>query len=430
MEFLRQSDEILSVSEFSRRFKMLIKTSVPELWLSGEVSNLKTYQSGHTYFTLKDADASISAVLFKGNAKSVSFPLKDGMKIFAFGEISLYEQRGSYQMVVRMALPDGTGDLSARFNALKKKLADEGLFDASRKKQIPQMPKNIAVITSPTGAAVRDFYRILKRRGWRGNIWVLPSRVQGAEAPSEIVSQLKFAQDYRFADGSMFDLVIVMRGGGSLEDLWSFNEEIVARAVAECSIPTISAVGHEIDFTLSDFSADLRAETPSAAAEYISSAYLDCVSNLQDTFKAIAMQADYKLSTLSDKLESCKEILRLNSPSAKIANLTLRVDELESRLDSGIMSTFHRAKDMLAKSSERLVSISPQHRIAIMRERVLAQAKRFEILNVENTLKRGFALTTDLNGKTITATSIKKGDIFNLRFADGKVSAKAEEVKT
>lgn len=430
MEFLRQSDEILSVSEFSRRFKMLIKTSVPELWLSGEVSNLKTYQSGHTYFTLKDADASISAVLFKGNAKSVSFPLKDGMKIFAFGEISLYEQRGSYQMVVRMALPDGTGDLSARFNALKKKLADEGLFDASRKKQIPQMPKNIAVITSPTGAAVRDFYRILKRRGWRGNIWVLPSRVQGAEAPSEIVSQLKFAQDYRFADGSMFDLAIVMRGGGSLEDLWSFNEEIVARAVAECSIPTISAVGHEIDFTLSDFSADLRAETPSAAAEYISSAYLDCVSNLQDTFKAIAMQADYKLSTLSDKLESCKEILRLNSPSAKIANLTLRVDELESRLDSGIMSTFHRAKDMLAKSSERLVSISPQHRIAIMRERVLAQAKRFEILNVENTLKRGFALTTDLNGKTITATSIKKGDIFNLRFADGKVSAKAEEVKT
>jgi exonuclease VII large subunit len=142
------------------------------------------------------------------------------------------------------------------------------------------------------------------------------------------------------------------------------------------------------------------------------------------------MQADYKLSTLSDKLESCKEILRLNSPSAKIANLTLRVDELESRLDSGIMSTFHRAKDMLAKSSERLASISPQHRIAIMRERVLAQAKRFEILNVENTLKRGFALTTDLNGKTITATSIKKGDIFNLRFADGKVSAKAEEVKT
>lgn len=430
MSFLQQSDEILSVSEFSRRFKMLVKTSVPELWISGEVSNLKTYQSGHTYFTLKDADASISAVLFKGNARAVSFPLKDGAKIFAFGEISLFEQRGTYQLIVRTALPDGTGDLSARFNALKKKLADEGLFDAKRKKPIPQMPKNIAVITSPTGAAIRDFYRILKRRGWRGNIWILPSRVQGNEASAEIVSQLKFAQDYTFDDGSHFDVAIVMRGGGSLEDLWCFNEEVVARAVADCSIPTISAVGHEIDFTLSDFASDLRAETPSAAAEHISSAYVDCVSNLQDTFKAIAMRADYRLSTLSDKLDSCKEILRLNSPSAKIANLTLRMDELESRLDSNIMNAFQKAKDVLAKSSERLTSISPQHRIAIMRERVLAQAKRLEILDVESTLKRGFALATDKQGRTITATSMSEGDTFDLRFADGSVSAKAEDVKT
>ena len=429
MEFLRQSDEILSVGEFSRRLKMLITTSVPELWISGEVSNLKTYQSGHTYFTLKDADASISAVLFKGNAKSVSFPLRDGMKIFAFGEISLYEQRGTYQMIVRTALPDGTGDLSARFNALKKKLADEGLFDASRKKPIPQMPRNIAVITSPTGAAVRDFYRILKRRGWGGNVWILPSRVQGTEAAGEIVEQLKFAQEYRFEDGSMFDLAIVMRGGGSLEDLWSFNEEIVARAVAECTIPTISAVGHEIDFTLSDFSADLRAETPSAAAEYISSAYLEFVSNLRETFNAIAMQADYKLSTLSDKLDSCKEILRLNSPKVKLENLSLRVDDLSSRLDSLTTNAIHSAKNMLSTSVERLASISPQHRIAILRERVLAQAKRFEILNVENTLKRGFALATDSKGNTITASAMNKGDSFNLRFADGKVLAKAEDIE-
>ena len=429
MSFLQQSDEILSVSEFSRRFKMLVKTSVPELWISGEISNLKTYQSGHTYFTLKDADASISAVLFKGNARSVSFPLRDGAKIFAFGEISLFEQRGTYQLIVRTALPDGTGDLSARFNALKKKLADEGLFDASKKKPIPQMPKNIAVITSPTGAAIRDFYRILKRRGWRGNIWILPSRVQGNEASAEIVSQLKFAQDYTFEDGSKFDIAIVMRGGGSLEDLWCFNEEIVARAVAECSIPTISAVGHEIDFTLSDFASDLRAETPSAAAEYISSAYVELTSSLRETFDSITRQVDYKLASLSEKLDSCEDVLRLNSPTSKIANYHLRLDQLSARLDSCVMNAFHSAKNTLAQKAESMASISPMHRIAILRERVLAQAKRLEILDVDSTLKRGFALATDANGKTITATSMNVGDAFNLRFADGNVSAKAEQIK-
>ena len=429
MSFLQQSDEILSVSEFSRRFKMLVKTSVPELWISGEISNLKTYQSGHTYFTLKDADASISAVLFKGNARSVSFPLRDGAKIFAFGEISLFEQRGTYQLIVRTALPDGTGDLSARFNALKKKLAEEGLFDASKKKPIPQMPKNIAVITSPAGAAIRDFYRILKRRGWRGNIWILPSRVQGNEASAEIVSQLKFAQDYTFEDGSKFDIAIVMRGGGSLEDLWCFNEEIVARAVAECSIPTISAVGHEIDFTLSDFASDLRAETPSAAAEYISSAYVELTSSLRETFDSITRQVDYKLASLSEKLDSCEDVLRLNSPTSKIANYHLRLDQLSARLDSCVMNAFHSAKNTLAQKAESMASISPMHRIAILRERVLAQAKRLEILDVDSTLKRGFALATDANGKTITATSMNVGDAFNLRFADGNVSAKAEQIK-
>ena len=429
MSFLQQSDEILSVSEFSRRFKMLVKTSVPELWISGEISNLKTYQSGHTYFTLKDADASISAVLFKGNARSVSFPLRDGAKIFAFGEISLFEQRGTYQLIVRTALPDGTGDLSARFNALKKKLAEEGLFDASKKKPIPQMPKNIAVITSPAGAAIRDFYRILKRRGWRGNIWILPSRVQGNEASAEIVSQLKFAQDYTFEDGSKFDIAIVMRGGGSLEDLWCFNEEIVARAVAECSSPTISAVGHEIDFTLSDFASDLRAETPSAAAEYISSAYVELTSSLRETFDSITRQVDYKLASLSEKLDSCEDVLRLNSPTSKIANYHLRLDQLSARLDSCVMNAFHSAKNTLAQKAESMASISPMHRIAILRERVLAQAKRLEILDVDSTLKRGFALATDANGKTITATSMNVGDAFNLRFADGNVSAKAEQIK-
>ena len=198
MAFLDRSDEILSVGEFSRRFKMLVKTQVPELWLRGEVSNLKTYSSGHTYFTLKDADASISAVLFKGYSAMLSFPLRDGMKMLAYGEVSVYEPRGSYQFIVKAAMPDGAGDLAQRFEQLKQKLSREGLFDPESKKSIPRMPQNIALITSASGAALRDFCRILKRRGWRGNVYILPARVQGAEAASEIVSQIRYAQNSKF----------------------------------------------------------------------------------------------------------------------------------------------------------------------------------------------------------------------------------------
>lgn len=193
----------------------------------------------------------------------------------AYGEISVYEARGSYQIVVKAALPDGTGDLARRFEELKKKLSDEGLFEASKKKDIPALPKNIGVVTSPTGAAIRDFCRILLRRGWRGNVFVLPSRVQGAEAAREIVGQLEFAQNHKFESGEGFDLLVVMRGGGSLEDLWPFNEEIVARAVAECSIPGDFTVGHEIDFTLSAFRRRPARGNPEAlAAEYISKQHI------------------------------------------------------------------------------------------------------------------------------------------------------------
>ena len=202
MEFLKQSDEVLSVGEFSRRFKMLVKTCVPELWLRGEISNLKTYSSGHTYFTLKDEEGSISAVLFKGYSRAVSFQLREGMKVFLYGEIAVYEVRGCYQMVVKAALPDGTGDLARRFEELKKRLSAEGLFDSERKKPIPRLPGKIAVVTSPTGAAIRDFCKILKRRGWRGKVYILPAKVQGIGSAAEIAERVKAAQDYVFGDGS------------------------------------------------------------------------------------------------------------------------------------------------------------------------------------------------------------------------------------
>jgi len=428
MAFLGRSDEVLTVGEFTRRFKMLLKTSIPELWISGEVSNLRVNSSGHSYFTLKDADASISAVLFRGNARSVSFPLRDGAKIFAFGEISIYEPKGTYQIIVRAAIPDGSGDLAARFEALKDKLSKEGLFDKSSKKKIPAMPKNVAVITSPTGAAMRDFHRILKRRGWRGNIWVLPARVQGAEAAAEIASQIEFAKNFRFEDGSRFDVLVLTRGGGSLEDLWSFNEEIVARAVAGCDIPTISAVGHEIDFTLCDFAADLRAETPSAAAEYISSAFVEMSSQMRGAFEGVSRRVEFALSSLAGRLDSCAERLRLSSPSNLMASRAIRLDELSARLSSRASESVARAAARLSGFSERLAAVSPLQRIGILRGRAEALGKQLEILGVESTLGRGFAVAVGADGSQITASSIKAGEGFSLRFADGKVSARAESV--
>lgn len=427
MEFLRQSDEVLSVGEFSRRFKMLVKTHIPELWLKGEISGIKTAPSGHIYFTLKDADGEISAVLFKGYARSMRIKLENGMRIFAYGEISIYEARGNYQIVVKAVIPDGEGSLAARFETLKKRLAEEGLFDSDRKLPIPKLPRRVAVITSPSGAAIQDFCRILKRRNWHGEIVVIPSRVQGDGAADEIAQGLKLAQDYVFADGKGFDLAIVMRGGGSLEDLWCFNEEIVARAIADSSLPVISAVGHEIDFTLSDFASDLRAETPSAAAEIISSYRIDAVARLKETVAELSRIVMMRIDGLNLKLDSYSEILRLHSPIEKVRTLYLKLDSAETRLHAlagKLLSDMHIAY----KSAElRLAERSPKKILQQKREKLELIERNLELASVENTLSRGFALLRDSNGKYISSVAdISDSKPFEVRLADGTISAKKE----
>lgn len=420
MSFLTQSDEILSVGEFSRRFKMLVKTQVPELWLRGEISNLKTYSSGHTYFTLKDEDGSISAVLFKGFSRGVSFPLREGMKILAYGEIAIYEARGSYQIIIKAAMPDGTGDLAKRFEQLKQKLSEEGLFDKSRKRKIPILPRNIAVVTSPTGAAIRDFCRILTRRGWKGNIFVLPARVQGEESAQEIVSQIKYAQKSEFN----FDLLVLMRGGGSLEDLWSFNEEIVARAVASSKIPTISAVGHEIDFTLSDFASDLRAETPSAAAEYISSNFIDFVNSLSGKFELIRREVMLKMQTVRSLVLRAKDVLRLNSPTMKIANFSVRIDDIDERLQNIVLHILADKKSTLKNLRTRLEYSNLKSNISLLQERLNACEKRLECLNIDNILARGFTIVRNNSGEIVTSVNkLSSGENVDICFADGEKSA-------
>lgn len=424
MEFLKQSDEILGVGEFSRRFKMLVKTRIPELWLKGEISNLKTYSSGHTYFTLKDDEGAISAVLFKGYSRGMSLRLEDGMRIFAFGEISIYEARGSYQIVVKAVIPDGSGSLAARFQALKEKLSAEGLFDAARKKTVPLLPRRIAVVTSPSGAAIRDFCRILSRRGWKGEVVVIPSRVQGAEAAEELAEGLKRASEFRFGDGSGFDLAVLMRGGGSLEDLWPFNEEALARAVAACPLPTISAVGHEIDFTLSDFAADLRAETPSAAAELVSSAAIEAENRLGSAESALKNALAARLEALRARLESLSGALRLNSPEAKIRELWLGLDSLESRIAAAAAGALAGCKSEFLRVRADFAALSPARRIEMYSQKLDYLEKHIGLLGVDSALNRGFAVAVDSEGGFISSAAEVPEGAFGLRFADGEVSVK------
>ena len=415
MAFLDRSDEILSVGEFSRRFKMLVKTQVPELWLRGEVSNLKTYSSGHTYFTLKDADASISAVLFKGYSAMLSFPLRDGMKMLAYGEVSVYEPRGSYQLIVKAAMPDGAGDLAQRFEQLKQKLSREGLFDPESKKSIPRMPQNIALITSASGAALRDFCRILKRRGWRGNVYILPARVQGAEAASEIVSQIRYAQNSKFC----FDLIVLTRGGGSLEDLWPFNEEIVARAVAASKIPTISAVGHEIDFTLCDFAADLRAETPSGAAELISSNFINCMNEADATYEMIVRTISSKIDSVGALLAHAADVFRLNAPTLKIQNLQIRLDEIQGRADRAVFQIVSARANDVESAAAALKNCAFLQRIKLLSERINSYQKRLSGADVGAVLRRGFSIVRDSQNRVVSSSQLKSGDDVKITFFDG-----------
>ncbi|HEY9156087.1 MAG TPA: exodeoxyribonuclease VII large subunit, partial [Opitutaceae bacterium] len=263
------------MTEYTREVKTLLESNIKPGWIRGEISNLRAQSSGHIYFSLKDSGAQISAVLFRGDAARQTVRLKDGLQVVVFAEISVYEARGNYQLVVRVVVEDGIGRLQREFEALKQRLAAEGLFEAARKLPIPKLPRTVAFVTSPSGAAAQDFIRIMLRRGWRGRLVILPAKVQGVGSAAEMVEMLALAHEL-----AIFDLLVIGRGGGSLEDLWAFNEEILVRAVADSRIPVISAVGHEIDFTLCDFASALRAETPSAAAELITSNFVTQVDRL------------------------------------------------------------------------------------------------------------------------------------------------------
>ena len=421
-ELTGDAGRVETVSEFTRRVKAVLEAGVRPGWVRGEVSNLRAQASGHVYFSLKDAGAQLTCVLFRGDALRQSVQLHDGLQLLAYGEISVYEQRGQYQLIVRLVVEDGLGRLQQEFERLKQRLADEGLFDPARKAAIPTMPGTIGFITSPTGAAVHDFIRILLRRGWRGRLVVLPAKVQGEGAAAEMIEMLRQAEALR-----LFDLLVIGRGGGSLEDLWAFNEEPLVRAVAGCPVPIISAVGHEIDFTLCDFAADVRAETPSAAAELISSSFVAGGERTTHAAERMVDAIEAALERMSARLDHDRSRLRLLSPRAVLEQNQLRLDDLTNRAMAAVRAGLQRQGQRLTAVAGRYRACSPEARISLGSHRLLALWKRLQAASPTSVLNRGFVIVRDEKGRPIPRrAAVKAGQRLANEFADGTVRVRAD----
>jgi exodeoxyribonuclease VII large subunit len=387
---------VLTVTELTRRIKGLLEENFPSVWVEGEVSNLRVPQSGHMYFTLKDANAQLAAVLFRGAAANVNFKLRDGLAVIAFGDISVYERQGQYQIVVRKLLPKGLGALQLAFEELKNRLQKEGLF--AQKRPIPMLPQRIGIVTSPTGAAIRDFLRVIERRFPNVHIVIAPVRVQGEGAAEEIAAAIDEFNALHDAKILPLDVLIVTRGGGSLEDLWAFNEEIVARALFRSKIPTISAVGHEIDFTISDFVADLRAPTPSAAAELVVKAKEEFAKTLRDYEKRLGKDLRLRAAELRHRLTELASSYVFRQPVEIVRQYRLRLDDLSEGVRIGAARMLENQRVRLKTDGEKLNLLSPNA-----------------------TLSRGYSITRLADGTIVKSVkTVKSGDKISTKVLDGE----------
>jgi exodeoxyribonuclease VII large subunit len=436
--------QVLSVSELTRRIRGLLEAHFPGIWVEGEVSDLRTPSSGHVYFTLKDATAQLSAVLFRNAAAGVNFKLKDGLRVLAFGDISVYERSGQYQIVVRQLMPKGVGALQLAFEELKLRLAREGLFDTARKKPIPALPQRIGLITSPTGAAIRDFLNIIGRRFPNVHIIIHPVRVQGEGAAQEIAAAIDHFNALKEAGRLSVDVLVVTRGGGSLEDLWAFNEEIVARALAQSRIPTISAVGHEIDFTIADFVADLRAPTPSAAAELVVKAKGEFAALLREHQKRLEKDLRLRVGEARHCLTTLATSYVFRQPAELTRQYQQQVDDLRHRLSQATGSGLSGQRARLETASEKFKLLSPQAQVSHWRQRLDANSRQFDgafsswwrevkhrlraahakldLLSPKATLERGYSITrlaAGSGGIIRSVTAVQSGTNVNTIVLDG-----------
>jgi len=439
--------EILTISQLTRRVKNLLEEQVGEVWLSGEISNCRVVTSGHAYFTLKDANSQIDAVMFKGSISKMRFKPESGLEVLARGRITVYEPRGNYQIVLSEMQPKGLGALQFAYEKLKRKLEDEGLFDARHKKPLPMLPKRIGVVTSRTGAAIRDILNVLNRRFSNVHVIVYPVRVQGEGAAAEIAEGIATLE--RFG----VDVMIVGRGGGSLEDLWPFNEEIVARAIFAAQTPIISAVGHEIDFALSDFVADVRAPTPSAAAELVVQEQEALAERVQNLQRRMARTVKHDFDRARHRIAVLQQSFLFRRPDELLRQKRQACDELRQRMDAALEENTAAARLRLERAQRTLNYLSPavQVRAAMLRLRVAQKQLRthgqdlperhrsrmrpvvaaLEALSPLAILSRGFALAKRAEDGALvrSAAQLKKGGLLDISFGSGGVLAEIREIR-
>lgn len=417
-------DKYLSIGAITRYLKSRFDqdANLQKVYLKGEISNFKAHTSGHFYFSLKDETSKINAIMFRSNVSKVSFKPADGMKVLVSGRISVYEASGGYQIYVDEMEEDGVGNLYEAFEKLKKKLSTEGLFDESHKFSIPKYPKRIGVVTASTGAAIRDILTTIKRRYPICEVILFPTLVQGEGAKESIVSNIRKAKDYDL------DVLIVGRGGGSIEDLWAFNEEIVARAIYDSKIPIISAVGHEIDFTISDFVADLRAPTPTAAAEL-------AVPNLSDVIKYIDGLSIRLNESINKKikfqklyLDSIKNSFVIKNPMIMFDNKKQKLDLIVDKINNLIIKNVDNKKKKLDEIKKSYIIVNPKFLYNDARANLLNITNKLELLNPLGILSRGYSITTINDCSIKSIGDVKKDDSIKVRVTDGRIMAKVTEI--
>ena len=416
---VQDNRKIYRVSEITRLIRVALEDEFGSLWIEGEVSNLRRPSSGHVYFTLKDESAQIASVFFKGSQRALAFELKDGLKIRIFGEISVYEASGQYQIIVRKAEEAGKGSLQEAFEALKKKLAAEGLFDESRKKPIPVLPRHVGIVTSPTGAAIHDILSILSRRFPNLHIVIAPVKVQGEGAAQEIAAALDLLNER----GGL-DVIIVARGGGSLEDLWCFNEELVAQAIARSRIPTISAVGHEIDFTISDFVADLRAPTPSAAAELMVGQKVAFEETLRQISTRLARALRQRAQETRSRLRIASRSYVFREPGNLVRQFIQRIDSLRAGMVRQLQAAGQDRRQRLDGCSLRMVHEAGL-RTAGLRQDIRRLSSQLKALSPVAVLDRGFSITRLESGAIVRdAAGVGVGEVLRTQVARGTLESK------
>ena len=438
-----------TVSQLTDRLQGLIETEFFDVWVEGEVSNLTTPSSGHWYFSLKDASAQVRAVVWKTAARLVKFRPKDGAKVLVRGSVRVYPPKGEYQVSVEVIEPLGKGSLQQAFEDLKAKLEKEGLFAATRKRPLPMLPRRVAVVTSPTGAVIQDILRVVERRYANLEIAIYPARVQGPEATAEIVRGIRAIS----ALGGAFDVLIVARGGGSLEDLWPFNEEAVARALAASRIPTISAVGHETDFTIADFVADVRAPTPSAAAELVVGVKDELCARIDALRRRADAALGLRLARVRARVAALTQHRVFEAERGRIRTQAQRVDELARRSQAGLTRRVERAREGYRRTGARLDAFRWDRQIAERRARLASQAGRLAALARQRVgagrgvlgrlagkldslsplavLSRGYALVWDGGGRLLRDPGeVEAGDPLRIRVQGGTLAARVTGKET